>query len=99
MEGKGFLSQRIDELRTAEPSGARLQMECSSVPQLIEACVGGSLVGFVPELAARAVKRAGLERCRVAELGDVKIQLSLVWRKNEEREAVHGVIAALRGWK
>ena len=99
MEGQGDVAQRIGDLCTTHPDGPRVQLECSSVPQLIEVCLAGRLLGIVPELAAKAAMTAGLERYCVTELEDLRIHLSLVWRRNEEREGVRKVLAALKGWK
>ena len=74
-------------------------LEFTSYPQVIEACAVGEFIGLVPELAVSAAKGAGLEVAKIAELADLRIDLSLVWSRAvaESRGEVAELIHVLKG--
>ena len=98
-EGRGRLRRRIDALCEETPSGPKVVLECTSLPQIIEACGESEVVGLLPEVAKPAVKKAGLELCQIKELSDLKIDLTLIWHPVviSERAEVEMVVRRLRG--
>lgn len=79
LEGRSALRRRIDALIGSGVTGPEIQIECTSYPQVIEACASGRLIGLLPEIATPAAKKAGLEAWRVAEPVDFQIDLALMW--------------------
>ena len=99
LEGRSQLRAKVEDLRAAGMGTPELGLECTSYPQVIEACAAGEFVGLVPELAVSAAKGAGLEVAKIAELADLRIDLSLVWSRAvaESRGEVAELIHVLKG--
>lgn len=99
LEGRGQLRTKVDELGDSGMEMPAVGLECTSYPQVIEACAVGEFIGLVPELAVSAAKGAGLEFAKIAELADLRIDLSLVWSRAvaESRGEVAELIHVLKG--
>ena len=81
LEGMGELRREVEALRELDPTSCEIGLECTSYPQVIEACAAGGYVGLVPELAAGAARMAGLQVVKVEDLAGLRIDLVLVWSR------------------
>lgn len=99
LEGHRSLRRRLDHLSNTIPSGPRLALECTSYPQIIEACGAGKLIGLLPGIAKRSALQTGLEIIQIKELEDLEFELVLMWSPAlaEQRTEVRDVIAKLLG--
>lgn len=95
LEGQGMIRRKIDELQPR----SKVAVECTSYPQVIQACGGSGLVGFVPEVAKVEARKAGLQVVEVEELSDLRLELSLVSQPAvaNANPAVERVLKRLRG--
>lgn len=90
LEGRGAVRDLVESLNHQDADGPAIRIECTSYPQVVEACATGNFIGLVPEVAGAAVKAAGLKSARVKELKDLRIDLSVIWR-NSDLEGARGV--------
>lgn len=100
LEGRRPLRGALESLHASnEDRPPEIGLECTSYPQVIEACSVGGFVGLVPELAAGAARGAGLEAVKIAELSKIRIDLVLVWNRAVAgtRREVDALVKVLRG--
>lgn len=99
LEGRGQLRTKVEELCDSGTEMPAVGLECTSYPQVIEACAVGEFVGVVPELAASAARGAGLEVAKITDLADFRTDLALVWSRGvaESRSEVDELIKVLKG--
>lgn len=97
LEGRGQLRGKIERLIDPEGSTPEIGLECTSHPQVIEACAVGDFIGLVPELAVAASKAAGLEVAKIGELAEIRIDLILAWSRSvaDARKEVSTLIGLL----
>lgn len=88
LEGTGSTRHKIDDLCQAHPNGPQVTMECSSLPQILEACEHGSLIAIVPETAKESAHRQKLVLSKIKEFQSQKISLSLSF-KEQRRKSSH----------
>lgn len=79
LEGRRHLRQRLDQLCGMGSGVMPVVLECTSYPQVIEACCTGGLFGVVPEIARPAARRVGLECWTFDELSEIRVEMALIW--------------------
>lgn len=99
LEGMGELRREVEALREMDPDSCEIGLECTSYPQVIEACAAGGYVGLVPELAAGAAGMAGLHVVKIEEFAGLRIDLVLVWSQAvaDARRDVAALVGILTG--
>lgn len=82
LEGGGSTRAIVDELTHKYPNAPQVGLECTSHPQILEACRTGKFLGIVPEIAnpkflKRPISDEGVEYVSLKELTKKKVSLSL----------------------
>ncbi|MCH7225489.1 LysR substrate-binding domain-containing protein [Haloferula sp. A504] len=97
LEGSGRVRRRLAELEAG--GGPTVGLECTSYPQVIEACLEGGFVGIVPKIVRTASLPPDLEIREVPELAEITTDLTMLWHPAayEDRAELRKVIGWLRG--
>lgn len=98
LEGNGSTRRKLDKLCQTYPDGPQIMMECSSLPQVLEACQHGSFIAVVPETAKESAERQGLVLSKVRDFEKDQISLALSFKEQRQHssELMKAVIGALR---
>ena len=87
LEGKGSTRKKLDELCDRYPEGPQISMECSSLPQVLEACQHGPYIAVVPETASASAGRLGLVLSKVQDFEKDQIFRFLSYKKQREESS------------
>ncbi|YCM46561.1 LysR family transcriptional regulator [Verrucomicrobiaceae bacterium 227] len=87
LEGKGSTRKKLNELCDRYPEGPQISMECSSLPQVLEACQHGPYIAVVPETASASAGRLGLVLSKVQDFEKDQIFRSLSYKKQREESS------------
>lgn len=86
LEGDGSTRKLVNKLCEAHPKGPQIGMECTSLPQVLEACRHGNFIGIVPETVANTATKFDLKLRALDDLKKNSIKLSLSYlQKNLSR--------------
>lgn len=97
LEGSGRAQRRLTELGAG--GGPTVGLECTSYPQVIEACLDGGFVGIVPKIVRTASLHPDLEIREIPELAEITTDLTMLWHPtaHENRPELRRVVGWLRG--
>lgn len=76
LEGGGSTRKLVEKLCAQAPSGPQISLECTSHPQIIEACRKGRYIGIVPQIAKSQITANELSFLPMEELSESKVKLS-----------------------
>lgn len=99
LEGSNSLRRHIEELAADMKNPPVISLECSSYPQVIQACLEAGFIGVVPNLVRASNRYPGLEIAKMADLDRHRVELILLWdadsfeNKKDTRAAVERLLA------
>lgn len=82
LEGGGSTRKMVNKMCARYPNAPQVDLECTSHPQILEACRSGRFLGVVPEIAnpkyfKKSASLLGVEFSSLKELSEHKIRLSV----------------------
>ena len=85
LEGSTSFRKHLDELADGIKDPPVISLECSSYPQVIQACLEAGLIGVVPNLVRASKLHPKLESLKMPVLGQHRVELVLVWNAESYR--------------
>lgn len=97
LEGSSAVRRHLDELAGKMAEAPVISLECSSYPQVIQACLEGKLIGVVPNLVRASKLHPILEAVKMKELDRHQVDLVLLWNSESyrNRSATRAVVERL----